>query len=114
MDLILLAQEGQTVAPQAPGLVEMLAPMAVVFAIFWFLVINPQRKSQRELKAKVDALKKGDPVRTRGGLLGTVMRVDDHEIVLRVDIDGKVRVRVARDAVEEVLSKGNKGNDKQS
>jgi len=105
MDLILLAQEGQPAA-QPPGLLEMLAPMAVVFAIFWFLVLNPQRKAQKQLKAKVDALKKGDPVRTRGGLLGTVARVDDHEIILRVDVEGKVRVRVARDAVEEVLSRG--------
>ena len=106
MDLILLCAQP---APSQPGMIEMLAPMAVVFLIFWFPVINPQRKAQKQLKAQVDSLKKGDPVRTRGGLLGTVARVDEHEIVMRIDADGKVRVRVARDAIEAVLSKGKDG-----
>lgn len=108
MDFILLAQDAPAGAAGTPppggGLMQMLFPMAVIFFIFWFLVMRPQSKAQSELKKKIGAMKRGDTVRTRGGLIGQVAKVEETEVVLRVDLDGKVRVKVARDAIEDVRS----------
>jgi len=105
MDLILLAQDGAAPPTGDPGLFgSPLLAMAVIFLIFWFLVIRPQQKQQKQLKQQVEALKRGDEVRTRGGLIGKVAKVEENSVILRIDLDGKVRVKLMRDAIEAVIS----------
>jgi preprotein translocase subunit YajC len=93
MDFILRAQDAPASPEQAPpgGLMSMLIPMGVIFLIFWLLVIRPQSKAQGELKKKIGSMKRGDTVRTRGGLIGQVAKVEETEVVLRIDLDGKIR-----------------------
>lgn len=79
------------------------APIVLIFAIMYFLMIRPQQKKVREHKAMVDALRRGDQVITQGGLIGKVVKVGDSE--LEVEIAPNVKVRMLRSTVTQVLSK---------
>ncbi|MFW5966343.1 MAG: preprotein translocase subunit YajC [Persicimonas sp.] len=80
------------------GLFVQLLPFILIFAIFWFLIIRPQRKRHKEHQEYLGSLKKGDQVVTSGGLFGTVEKVDDHVISLRISRD--TRVKVLRQKIE--------------
>ena len=79
----------------------MIFIMIGFIAIFYFLLLRPQKKQQRERQNMLDAIKKGDKIQTNGGLLGVVTAVDKTEITLR--IAPEVRVKLARGAVAAVL-----------
>jgi preprotein translocase subunit YajC len=80
-----------------------LLPFVLIFAIFYFLVIRPQAKRQRETAKMLDSLKQGDRVVTTGGLFGTVVGVKDNVAVLKVA--DQVRVEVAKSAITAVVEK---------
>ncbi|MDI3328780.1 MAG: preprotein translocase subunit YajC [Alicyclobacillaceae bacterium] len=62
----------------------------VMFAIFYFLLIRPQQKRQKERQAMLAALKKGDRVITIGGIHGTIIDLDDDKVTLRVSETTKI------------------------
>ncbi|GEM_PF-1440525 len=70
----------------------------VIGALFWFLILGPERKNRKKRQAMLDALSKGDEVMTTGGLFGRVSKVDEQEVILVV-ADG-VRLRFSRGAVQ--------------
>lgn len=120
MGLIVLAQDGAAPAGGAGtggggggfgGLGDILLPILLIWVIFWLLVFRPQKKAQQALKDAVESLKKGDRVRTKGGILGKVSNVKDNEVTLRVDLEGKMQVRFAKDAIEQVLTAPDGGGD---
>jgi preprotein translocase subunit YajC len=76
---------------------EILIPLAILFAFFWFLVVLPQRRRQRSHSVMQDELGPGDEVITAGGLHGNV--VDVEETVLRVEVAPGVVVRIDRRAI---------------
>jgi preprotein translocase subunit YajC len=79
------------------------APFILVFIVMWFLLIRPQQKKQKEHRAMVAALKRGDRVVTNGGIYGQVSHVaDDH---LMVEIADGVKIKIMRDAVAAVPGK---------
>ena len=79
------------------------APFILVFIVMWFLLIRPQQKKQKEHRAMVAALKRGDRVVTNGGIYGQVSHVaDDH---LMVEIADGVKIKIVRDAVAAVPGK---------
>ncbi|RED38895.1 MULTISPECIES: preprotein translocase subunit YajC [Paenibacillus] len=67
------------------GLVGLILPLVLMFAIFYFLLIRPQQKKQKTRTSMLSALKKGDKVVTIGGLHGTIMEITDDIVVLRVN-----------------------------
>lgn len=67
------------------GLLTMILPLVLMFAIFYFLLIRPQQKKQKTRNSMLGALKKGDKVVTIGGLHGTIMEITDDIVVLRVN-----------------------------
>ncbi len=75
------------------------APILVMFAIFYFILIRPQVRKQKEQQAMLQRLGKGDEVITRGGLIGKITGVSD-DGVLVVELQEKVRVRIPRAYVE--------------
>ncbi|MCC7271857.1 MAG: preprotein translocase subunit YajC [Alphaproteobacteria bacterium] len=87
-----------------------LAPLVLIFVVFYFLLIRPQQKRMKDQKAMLAALRRGDKVVTGGGIIGTVARVPSDEEVV-VDIADGVRVRVLRSTIVSILSKG-AGEDK--
>jgi len=62
-----------------------LAPFILMFAIFYFLLIRPQQKKQKQRGSMLNALKKGDKVTTVGGLHGTIAEITDDTVVLKVN-----------------------------
>jgi preprotein translocase subunit YajC len=74
-------------------------PILVMFGIFYFLLIRPQVRKQKEQQAMLQKLGKGDEVITRGGLIGKITGVGD-DGVLVLELQEKVRVRVPRAYVE--------------
>lgn len=87
----------------------MLIPMGMIFLIFYFLLIRPQAKRQREQEAMLKAIEKNDSVVTIGGLHGKVVGVTDDVLTLEIaSLKGgeRVKVKVARAKVESVNKKG--------
>ena len=80
--------------------VSTLIPLVVIFGIFYFLMIRPQQKQQKKHKEMLAAIKKGDNVVTRGGVIGTVYGVTDSVITL--EVAENVRVKFSRDSVAGV------------
>lgn len=78
-------------------------PLVLIFAVFYFLLIRPQQTRQKELKASLAGLRRGDRVVTAGGILGTVQRVREGSDEIDVDIAPNVRVTVLRDTISTVL-----------
>ena len=80
-----------------------------IIAIFYFLIIRPQKKRDKETKAMLDAMKKGDKVVTIGGIHGTVVTVKEQTVVLKVD--DNARLEFTKSAISTVLNKeGAKSN----
>jgi preprotein translocase subunit YajC len=73
--------------------------MLVMFGIFYFILIRPQVKRQREHQAMLSKLGKGDEVITRGGVIGKITGVSDDGILV-LELQEKVRVRVPRAYIE--------------
>ena len=81
-----------------------LAPLVLIFVVFYFLLIRPQQKKMKAHKAMVAAVRRGDRVVTAGGIIGQVSKVlSDTE--LQVEIAEGVRVRVIRSTVTDVVAK---------
>lgn len=79
-------------------------PLVVIFVLFYFLLIRPQNKKQKEHRAMVDALSSGDEVITGGGVLGKVTDVGEQFVT--VEIASNVLVKVQKHTVAAVLPKG--------
>jgi preprotein translocase subunit YajC len=77
--------------------------MALLFAVFYFILIRPQQKRQKEHRQLLEKLKKGDKVVTNGGLHGIVVNVSD--TVVTVEIADKVKVKVDRNAIAGLMTK---------
>jgi len=78
-------------------------PLILMLVVFYFLLIRPQQKRQKERMAMLDALKKGDKVITIGGLHGTIVDLNDDQVVLRVNENTKLTFE--RHAVNTVVQK---------
>lgn len=78
--------------------------MAAIMVGFYFLLIRPQQKKQKELKAMIDAVQKGDEVLTAGGVLGKAVKV--HDAYVTVEIADGVQILVQKHTIQAVLPKG--------
>ncbi|MDG2513778.1 preprotein translocase subunit YajC [Sphingobium yanoikuyae] len=93
----------QTAGGQASGagvLVQM-APLVLIFVVFYFLLIRPQQKKMKEHKGKIEAVKKGDQVVTGGGLVGKVARVDD--IYVDIELAPGMKVKAVKSTLADVI-----------
>jgi preprotein translocase subunit YajC len=79
-----------------------LLPFAAIIAIFYFLIIRPQNKKQKETQKMLSALKKGDRIVTIGGIHGTIQSVKEGSVIVRVD--DNVKVEFSRSAIASVES----------
>jgi len=88
------------------------APLVLIFAVFYFLLIRPQQQKQKEMRSMLTTLKRGDRVVTGGGILGTVQRVamvpdkDGKQVAsneIEVEIAPNLRVTVLRDTITSVV-----------
>lgn len=90
--------------PPQPNIFIQLLPMVFIFGIFYFLVIRPEKKKQKDHQETIKNLRKNDEVVTASGIHGVVVNVKDKTVVLR--LDENVRVEFDREAVAVVIKKG--------
>jgi len=93
----MLQSAGQSASPLVT-----LLPFALIFAVFYFLVILPGRRQQKKKEGMIASLKKGDRIITSGGIHGTVAGVEDQTILLKIAENAKIRV--AKSAVAGKVS----------
>ena len=84
-----------------------LLPLVLMFVVLYFIMIRPQMKRQKEAKAMVDALAKGDEVITSGGMIGRISKMG--ETYMHVEVANGVEIQIQRGAVVQVLPKGTYG-----
>lgn len=105
------AEPAATTAAQpnsAMGLVGSFIPLAIMILVFYFLLIRPQKKKEKELKNMLASLKVGDEVATIGGLHGKITRIKDDLFVIESGIgQNKSYITVERGAVNRFLKRGN-------
>ncbi|MEI6384035.1 MAG: preprotein translocase subunit YajC [Betaproteobacteria bacterium] len=81
-----------------------MLPLLLMFAVLYFVMIRPQMKRQKEQKAMIDALAKGDEIVTVGGVLGKIAQIGDTQIGL--EVANGVVIQIQRVSVAQVLPKG--------
>lgn len=85
---------------QPPAWLQFL-PIVGMGLVMWFLFIRPQMRQQKEHKAKLEAIKKGDTVLTGGGLLAKVIKVEDQYV--DVELAPNVRVRAVKSTITDIV-----------
>jgi preprotein translocase subunit YajC len=95
--LVLLQATGTTGAASAPNPLTSLLPLVLIIVVFYFFMIRPQVKRQKELKTYRNSLQKGDKVITTGGIYGKITDVKDQTVT--VEIADNIRIKVDKSAV---------------
>ncbi len=100
--LQILSAAAAPAQPAEPPLWITFVPWVALFGVFWFLVLRPQMRRQKAQVTKISAIKKGDQVLTAGGLVGKVIKIDDHYAEL--ELAPNVRVKAVKSTLADVIS----------
>lgn len=100
MNYLLMAQPAADGAQTNP--IMTFLPMVLIIAVFYFFMIRPQMKKQKELSAFRNSLAKGDKVVTTGGIYGKIIEMKDTTVLLQVD--DNVKIRVDKSAIVKDMS----------
>ena len=84
-------------SPEGGSLLQMLVPLAMVFAIFYFIVLVPSKRQQKKVQEFVDNLKVNDKIITTSGIFGQIMKLDEQSVQLQVA--DKVNIKVSKAAI---------------
>lgn len=84
------------------GIFGLIMPFLIVGVLFYFMIIRPQQKQQKERKAMIDALKKGDHIVTVGGIYGELVALKEDYVTLKVA--DKVEIKVSRSGIGSVIT----------
>jgi preprotein translocase subunit YajC len=84
-------------SPEGGSLLQMVVPLAMVFAIFYFIVIVPSKRQQKKVQEFLENLKVNDKIITTSGIWGQIMKLDDHSVQLQ--IADKVNIKVSKAAI---------------
>jgi preprotein translocase subunit YajC len=104
MDFFISSAYAQAAGEAQPSMMQPILLLLIFFAIFYFIAIRPQMKRQKEHRAMVAAVQRGDEVVTNGGILGKVEDVGESFVTVEV-ADG-VKVKLQKFAIAAVLPKG--------
>jgi preprotein translocase subunit YajC len=97
----------QQAAPQAgeqPSPIFSFLPLILIFIIFYFLLIRPQQKRQQQLQKMITDLKKGDRVVTSGGIIGTIMSIQNDYMVLKVGDNDNTKIEILKSSIAGLYS----------
>ncbi len=113
--LISAAGQATPAAAPGPGGIEPLFLIAVIFLLFYFIILRPQTKQRKKEAAERESVKKGDKVVMIGGEHGVITAVDQNEGTVTLEVDKNVRIRYAKNAISSIISpdvpKGEVAND---
>jgi preprotein translocase subunit YajC len=99
--LMMMAQGAAPAQGGLAGMGGMLLPMVLVFGIFYFMMIRPQQRKEKERMKTISELRAGQRIMFGGGIIGTVSEVREHTFL--VEVAPKVSIEIARGAVSRVL-----------
>jgi len=106
---IAFAADTTAAAPSFAAAMTNLAPMVLIFVIFYFMLIRPQMKKQKQLQATINALKRNDEVVAAGGIVGKVVKLEDNYVTLEIAQD--TTLKVLKSSITDVLNlKSNNNN----
>lgn len=106
-----LAQSSGNTSTSGGSLLGLLAPLLLMGAVFYFLLIRPQRSRQRQQQALLQALEVGDEVMTASGIFGTITEIDDDTDTVVVEIAPGIEVRMLRRAIANRLTEEPEADD---
>jgi preprotein translocase subunit YajC len=101
LPLLLGAPQGGAEAGSPGSMISTFIPFILIIAIFYFLIIRPQNKKQKETQKMLSALKKGDKIVTIGGVHGVIQNVKESSVVVKVDENTKIEF--SRSAISNVV-----------
>lgn len=104
MDFLIASAMAQDATADAPSMLGTFIPLILIVVIFWFLLIRPQMKRNKEHRELVASISSGDEIVTAGGLLGRVIQVGDSFVTVKL-ADG-VEVKLQKHSVAQVVPKG--------
>lgn len=110
LPLLMMAPEASGQA-QSGGIMA-FAPLLIMVLIFYFLIMRPQSKKQKETKKMLEAVKKGDKITTIGGIRGTVDNVKDDIVTVRVD--GNTKIDFLKSAISTVANPADEAEKKET
>jgi preprotein translocase subunit YajC len=92
-------------AASAGGLATLMqiVPFILIIAIFYFMLIRPQKKKEKQTQAMLNAVQVGDDVVTIGGIYGTVVRIKDDKLFIETSKQEKTMIEIARWGIKDVL-----------
>ncbi len=100
---------GAQQVPAAMGMIGSFLPLIIIVVLFYFLLIRPQRKRDKETKAMLSAMKVGDKVVTIGGICGKIVKIKDNFVFIETGNIGtdaaKSTIKMERDAIKNVEKK---------
>ncbi len=100
LSLLLLVPSGQG---GGPGLIALVFQVGAIFAIFYFLLIRPQRRQQQQHRQLLATLQRGDRVVTSSGIVGEVVHIKDEEVTIR---SGEAKFVVLRSGIASITNRG--------
>lgn len=100
--MLLFGQEAAGGAAQAPNMLSALLPFVLIFVIFYFIIIMPARKKQKQHQNLLNALQRNERVVTNSGIYGTITRVMDDRFEL--EISSGVTIQIAKNAIAAVIT----------
>lgn len=86
----------QAQATQSGGMMSFL-PLILIVIVFWFFMIRPQMKRQKELRKYRESLQKGDKVMTTGGIFGKIVEINDFTVI--IEVESQARLKVSKEAI---------------
>lgn len=98
------AQAAGSAAGGASAFLIQMAPLLLIFVIFYLLLFRPQQVAAKAHRARIDAVKKGDQVVTGGGLVGKVVKVEDAHV--EIELAPQVKVRAVKSTLSDVVIPG--------
>ncbi|MDD5634035.1 MAG: preprotein translocase subunit YajC [Candidatus Omnitrophica bacterium] len=103
MMTLAFAETSQGVSsPAAVNTIMNFLPIIIIFVIFYFLLIRPQKKSQQEHAKMLENLQKNDEVITIGGMYGTILNVEKQSDVVTLRIDDNTRIKIQKSAISKL------------
>lgn len=91
------------------GLIYTCVPFIFIIAIFWFMLVRPEKKRQKIYSAMIQDLKVNDKIITKGGIIGIIIKINGEELIIESE---RTKLKIMRKAVSSKLEKGEKLEDK--
>jgi len=97
------AQEAAATASKQGSMLAGIAPLILIMAVFYLLIIRPQNKRAKEHLLMLKALNKGDQVITTGGIFGEIIKVDNDKNLVFIQIADNVKIKIKQESVVEII-----------